>query len=66
MTKRTIKETIREYDESGKVIKETVTETTEDDDTVYWPYTVTNPCYCPTAEPPEWWTKGPTCTCKAE
>ena len=35
MTKRTIRETVKEYDEKGNVIRETVTETTEDDDTVY-------------------------------
>lgn len=33
MKKRTIKETIREFDENGKVTKERVTETTEYDDT---------------------------------
>lgn len=32
MVKRTIKETISEYDEGGRVIRQTVTETTEDDD----------------------------------
>lgn len=66
MTKRTIKETIREYDENGKVVKETVTETTENDDTQYWPYTTVNPCVVPMMEKPEWWEKGPTCTCKSE
>lgn len=37
MIKRTIKETVREYDADGKVVRETVTETTEDDDTMYFP-----------------------------
>lgn len=37
MVKRTIKETVREYDVDGRLLKETVTETTEDDDTVYYP-----------------------------
>ena len=37
MIKRTIKETVREYDVDGKVVRETVTETTEDDDTMYFP-----------------------------
>lgn len=35
MIKRTIKETVREYDEIGKLVRETITETQEDDDTVY-------------------------------
>lgn len=37
MIKRKIKETTREYDETGKLVRETVTETEEDDDTTYWP-----------------------------
>lgn len=43
MIKRVIKETVKEYDESGKVIRETVTETTEDDDTVYFPQSTSYP-----------------------
>ena len=55
MTKREITETIREYDESGRLVRETVTTTSETDDTVYtptnpwWstqPYIYTNPCTC--------------------
>jgi len=42
MTKRTIKETIREFDKDGKVIRETIPETVEDDDTTYYPV-YTNP-----------------------
>lgn len=38
MVKRTIKETVTEYDKDGNIVKQTVTETTEDDDTQYWPY----------------------------
>lgn len=38
MIKRTIKETVTEYDKDGKVIRETVTETTEDDDTQFTPF----------------------------
>lgn len=38
MVKRTIKETVTEYDKDGNILKQTVTETTEDDDTKYWPY----------------------------
>lgn len=37
MIKKIIKETIKEYDSEGKLIKQTITETTEDDDTVYYP-----------------------------
>ena len=37
MTKRTIKETVREFDTNGNLIRETITETVEDDDTVYYP-----------------------------
>ena len=37
MIKRQIKETVTEYDENGRVVRETVTETTEDDDTAYYP-----------------------------
>ena len=40
MIKRTIKETVREYDEVGKLVRETITETMEDDDSMY-----TNSCY---------------------
>lgn len=35
MIKRTIKETVREYDEVGKLVRETIIETHEDDDTAY-------------------------------
>lgn len=38
MVKRTIKETVTEYDKDGNIVRQTVTETTEDDDTKYWPY----------------------------
>lgn len=50
MTKRTIRETVKEYDEKGNVIRETVTETTEDDDTVYYPYYAPTP-YTPINTP---------------
>lgn len=40
MIKRTIKETVREYDNVGKLVRETITETREDDDTSY-----TTSCY---------------------
>ena len=58
MIKRTIKETVREYDADGKVVRETVTETTEDDDTMYFPQFQT---YQKTVKP--WWSE-PSCTCK--
>lgn len=58
MIKRTIKETIREYDADGKVVRETVTETTEDDDAMYFPPFQT---YQETVKP--WWGE-PSCTCK--
>lgn len=54
MTKRTIRETIKEFDEKGNVIRETVTETTEDDDTVYYPYYAPTP-YTPINIPTPWW-----------
>lgn len=37
MTTRNIKETIYEYDQDGKVVRKTVTVTTETDDTPYTP-----------------------------
>ena len=37
MTKRKITETVYEYDKDGKVTKKTVTETEEEDDTIYVP-----------------------------
>lgn len=42
MVKRAIKETVREYDIDGHLLKETVTETSEDDDTIYYPSYVPN------------------------
>jgi hypothetical protein len=54
MTKRTIRETVKEYDEKGNVIRETVTETTENDDTVYYPYYAPTP-YTPINTPTPWW-----------
>ena len=62
MTKRLVKEIVREYDESGNLIRETVTETTEDDDTVYYPYYVPSP-YGPAETPNPFWSIEPTCTC---
>lgn len=37
MIKRTIIETVEEYDENGKLTRKTTTETKEDDDTGYAP-----------------------------
>lgn len=61
MVKRTIKETIREYDEDGHLTRETVTETTEDDDSVCPPYYIFPPASAPVIPQP-WWSE-PTCTC---
>ena len=58
MIKRTIKETVREYDADGKVVRETVTETTEDDDTMDFPQFQ---AYQETVKP--WWGE-PSYTCK--
>jgi hypothetical protein len=51
MVKRKITETVKEYDENGRVTKETVTETTEDDDTQFVPYYPTYPTIPPTPLP---------------
>lgn len=56
MTKRTIKETVTEYDEAGKITRQTTTETTEDNDTNYSPYA---PTYPPSRF---WYQDGPTCS----
>lgn len=58
MVKRTIKETVREYDEGGRLTRETVTETTEDDDSAYFPYYA----FPPTSAPQPCWGE-PTYTC---
>lgn len=54
MTKRTIIETVREYDEDGNLVRETVTETKEDDDTVHFLSPVQTPQITPGAPNP-WW-----------
>ena len=54
MVKRKIKETVLEYDEGGKIIKETITETTEDDDTMYLPSFNPYPYY-PVYSPDKFW-----------
>ena len=59
MTKRTIVETTREYDENGNLTRETVTETKEDDDTAFFPYPVQAPF------PSQFWPYEPTCTTTA-
>ncbi|MEG1882299.1 MAG: hypothetical protein RR224_01090 [Clostridia bacterium] len=63
MIKRTVKETIREYDGNYKLLKETITETTEDDDTAYFPAFTPYP-YTPARSPEPWYAE-PTCTCQA-
>ena len=62
MTKRLVKETVREYDENGNLIRETVTETTEDDDTAYFPYYVPVQ-YETTGTPYPFRSIEPTCIC---
>lgn len=62
MIKRTIKETISEYDSEGRLVRQTVTETAEDDDTTYfptYPYLQTPPAVAP------YWSTEPVCTCDA-
>ena len=54
MTKRTIVETIKEYDENGNLVRETVTEAKEDDDTVYFSYPVQTSQITP-GFPDPWW-----------
>ena len=62
MTKRTIKETVQEFDPKGNLIRETVTETVEDDDTMYFPPYNPYP-YTPVTTPSPWWSVEPTCIC---
>lgn len=47
MIKRTTKETVNEYDADGKIVRTTVTETTEEDDETRYPVipTSTTPYY---------------------
>lgn len=59
MIKRKTKETIKEYDENGRVTRETMTETEEEDNNVYSPYQ-TYPSI-PTSPSP-WWSIEPYCT----
>lgn len=51
MIKRTIKETVSEYDSDGKLVRQTVTETTEDDDTMYYPTYTPYPYATPSVTP---------------
>ena len=48
MIERNIKEKIREYDENGKVVRETVTETVEKDNNPYPVYYYGTPIATPT------------------
>lgn len=57
MIKRTIKETVTEYDRDGNIVRQTVTETQEDDDTQYWPKFWGGDDVLP------WWKYGITCQC---
>lgn len=49
MIKRIVEETVSEYDKDGRLVRQTITKTTEDDDTQY------------NYVPPAWWGYGPTC-----
>ena len=61
MIKRKVVEVIEEYNDAGKLIRKTTTETTEDDDVkVQWvPYT--NPNYTPNDYSPYWGIYPPSC-----
>lgn len=63
MIKRKTIETIKEYDENGKLIRETVTETTEDDNNTYYPY---QPYYPTTPYSPVTYGTEITCGCKKD
>ena len=62
MVKRTVTETIYEYDKQGNLVKKTVTETHEEEDntTLTYPSYPTNPY--PNTTPGDWW-KQPYVTC---
>lgn len=64
MVRRTIKETISEYDKDGRLVRQTVTETSEDDDTQYYPYHSLP--YTAPESTPAWWPGGPTCVCSSD
>lgn len=55
MVKRTVTETIYEYDKQGNIIKKTVTETHEEEDNTMltYPSNPLNPC--PNTAPGDWW-----------
>ena len=55
MVKRTVTETIYEYDKQGNIIKKTVTETHEEEDytMLTYPSNPLNPC--PNTTPADWW-----------
>lgn len=62
MTKKTVVETVYEYDEEGNIVKKTMTETVEYDSTYFQepqPYPYSPPSVVP------YWAVGPTCTCNS-
>ena len=61
MTKKTVVETVYEYNSEGKMVKKTMTETVEYD-SPYFQLPDTNPYTPPTVVP--YWANQPTCTCK--
>lgn len=62
MIKRTIKETITEYDKDGNIVRQTVTETQEDDGTQVIPY---RPQFWYRDDVRPWWQHGSTYQCNA-
>lgn len=62
MVKRTVTETIYEYDKQGNIIRKTVTETHEEEDNsiLTYPSNPLNPC--PSSMPNDWW-RQPYVTC---
>lgn len=58
MVKRTVTETIYEYDKQGNIIKKTVTETHEEEGNTIlttYPSNPLNPC--PNTTPRDWWSQ---------
>lgn len=54
MVKRTVTETIYEYDKQGNLVKKTVTETHEEEDNTIWTYPSTPLNPCPNTTPGDW------------
>lgn len=61
MTKKTVIETVYEYDLAGKVVKKTMTETVEYDQPNYGSTPIVYPYVEPYTAP--YWAVNPTCSC---